>query len=194
MKDLKAIAGELQKSPLYKLSLTNKELFHSNFIAWFGNEYPDQFIELIKLLLDKDELGWTGKITIEREYNHFDIAVLDGSGNLCLVVENKIKRIPTQHQLDEYEKVANRLGNIDFILLTMNEQCKEWTSKSSAIIWNIVDYHKLCTALQTVSESIPDFYHKALVYDYCHYASYLQKAIRSAYSDKFATTKLSMRY
>ena len=94
--------------------------------------------------------------------------MLDGSGKLCLVLENKIKSIPTQKQLDGYEKVAKKLGNVEFILLTMNEQCKEWTNKSSAIIWNIVDYDKLCTNLRKVSENIPNSYHKDLIFDYCH--------------------------
>lgn len=31
---------DLKESPLYNLSLVNKELFHSNFIAWFGKTYP----------------------------------------------------------------------------------------------------------------------------------------------------------
>ena len=185
MEELNAIKKDLQKSPLYKLSLTNKEIFHSNFIAWFGNEYSTHFIKLIKLLLNKDELNWTGKITIKREYKHFDIAVLDSSGKLCLVIENKIKSIPTQKQLDKYETEAKKLGDVEFVLLTMNEQCKEWTNKSSAIVWNVVDYHKLCTYLRKVSNSISNIYHKELLSDYCHYVSCLQKAIRIADSNKF---------
>lgn len=189
MQELIDIKEELIKSPLYKLSLTNKELFHSNFIAWFGSEYPAQFINLIKVLLNKTDIEWPEVICVKREYNHFDVAVLDGSGKLFLVLENKIKSIPTQKQLDGYEKVAKKLGDAEFILLTMNEQCKEWTNKSSALIWNIVDYDKLCTNLRKVSENIPNSYHKHLIFDYCHYTSCLQKAIRAADSDKFIYTK-----
>lgn len=33
-------AGDHKASLLFNLSLVNKELFHSNFIAWFGRICP----------------------------------------------------------------------------------------------------------------------------------------------------------
>lgn len=45
----------LKKSPLFNLSLANKELFHSNFIAWFGKLYPELFIQLISDLLGENK-------------------------------------------------------------------------------------------------------------------------------------------
>ena len=33
----------LEKSPLFYLSLASKELFHSNFIAWLGEQQPAIF-------------------------------------------------------------------------------------------------------------------------------------------------------
>lgn len=35
----------LQDSPLFQLSLTSKELFHSNFLYWLGVTYRDLFKE-----------------------------------------------------------------------------------------------------------------------------------------------------
>ena len=49
------IIKNLKESPLYNLSLANKELFHSNFIAWFGEKYPTYFINLINKLLPEKE-------------------------------------------------------------------------------------------------------------------------------------------
>ena len=98
---------DLKESPLYNLSLVNKELFHSNFIAWFGKTYPAHFIELIEILLDKKKWLDGDKFDIRREFNHFDISVFEGE-NLKLVIENKVKSIPTQNQLDEYKnKIKN---------------------------------------------------------------------------------------
>ena len=66
----------LKDSPLFNLSLTNKELFHSNFIAWFGKLYPYMFIDLMNRLLGSDK--WAkgmnpDKMVIRREFKNFDI-------------------------------------------------------------------------------------------------------------------------
>lgn len=41
---------ELSSSPLFNLSLSSKELFHSNFLAWLAQHYPDFFVEICKEL------------------------------------------------------------------------------------------------------------------------------------------------
>jgi hypothetical protein len=51
----------LKISPLFNHSLANKELFHSNFIAWFGKLYPGLFISRIVPCLPIDKrryLAW----------------------------------------------------------------------------------------------------------------------------------------
>ena len=70
----------LKNSPLFNLSLANKELFHSNYIAWFGKLYPGLFIELFNSLLGSDK--WAeglqpDKMEIRREFRNFDISVFD---------------------------------------------------------------------------------------------------------------------
>ena len=59
---------DLKESPLYNLSLVNKELFHSNFIAWFGKTYPKLFIVLIEGLLDGKKWLDGDKFDIRREF------------------------------------------------------------------------------------------------------------------------------
>lgn len=34
---------KLKISPLFNLSLSSKELFHSNFLYWIGRTYPSEF-------------------------------------------------------------------------------------------------------------------------------------------------------
>lgn len=95
---METIINKLKESPLYNLSMANKELFHSNFIAWFGKKYPALFIELINKLLPNRYNWFDGgynELRIEREYNHFDISVFKGQ-ELKLVIENKVKSIPTK--------------------------------------------------------------------------------------------------
>lgn len=168
---------DLKESPLYNLSLVNKELFHSNFIAWFGKTYPKLFIVLIEELLGGKKWLDGDKFDIRREFNHFDISVFEGE-NLKLVIENKVKSIPTQNQLDEYKnKIKNE--NVQLILLTMNEQLHESTSAqdNENIGWKIVNYRKLSKGLKLIKDKIDNDYHKGLLTDYCTYISNLELVI-----------------
>ena len=170
---------DLKESPLYNLSLVNKELFHSNFIAWFGKTYPAHFIELIEILLDKKKWLDGDKFDIRREFNHFDISVFEGE-NLKLVIENKVKSIPTQNQLDEYKnKIKNE--NVQLILLTMNVQLHESTSEqdNENIGWKIVNYRTLSKGLELIKDKIDNDYHKELLADYCTYISNLESVIEN---------------
>ena len=168
---------DIKESPLYNLSLVNKELFHSNFIAWFGKTYPKLFIVLIEELLGGKKWLDGDKFDIRREFNHFDISVFEGE-NLKLVIENKVKSIPTQNQLDEYKnKIKNE--NVQLILLTMNEQLHESTSAqdNENIGWKIVNYRKLSKGLKLIKDKIDNDYHKGLLTDYCTYISNLELVI-----------------
>ena len=169
---------DLKESPLYNLSLVNKELFHSNFIAWFGKTYPAHFIKLIEELLDNKKWLDGDKFDIRREFNHFDISVFEGE-NLKLVIENKVKSVPTQNQLDEYKnKIKNE--NVQLILLTMNEQLHESTSEqdNENIGWKIVNYRTLSERLKPIiKDYIDNDYHKGLLADYCTYISNLESVI-----------------
>ncbi len=177
------IIKNLKESPLYNLSLANKELFHSNFIAWFGEKYPTYFINLINKLLPEKENDWFAgnpdKLIIKREYNHFDISVFNGE-KLKLVIENKVKSVPTQKQLNEYQG-SIKDKNVALILLTMNEQLHELTSDigSKDLNWKIVNYKNLSDCLSNVVEEadITVDYHKELLKDYCTYICNLQSVI-----------------
>ena len=172
----------LKKSPLFNLSLTNKELFHSNFIAWFGSLYPELFIELMSTLLgdDKWAKGLDPKnIDIRREFKNFDISVFDDSKSAKprLIVENKVKSVPTHEQLLEYqEKVAND-KNVALLLLTMNEQLHTATSKENKTSWKLANYTDLSKCFEDLSKKIADPYHRLLVQDYCGYVSRLEMLI-----------------
>lgn len=171
--DLSRIKNELQGSPLFQLSLTNKELFHSNFLAWFGNNYKEEFKELVNRLLGQGT--WPNCVQdffIVREYDHFDICVRELNnrklGNPRIVIENKVKSIPTKKQLDDY-KQKNSVKNCDlFILLTM-------TSMETPKDWKIITYKQLSKELKTIS--LGSTYHNELLKDYCDYVANLQRVI-----------------
>lgn len=174
--------NSLKRSPLFNLSLTNKELFHSNFIAWFGKLYPELFIQLISDLLGDNK--WADglvvtEMNLRREYNNFDISVFDSVGSNVprLIIENKVKSVPTQAQLKEYEHKINDDENVALLLLTMNEQIYYLTEEESDTRWKIVNYKAFSTSLRGLLDKVNKPYHRMLVEDYCQYVYDLEQVI-----------------
>jgi len=134
----------LKTSPMFNLSLSSKELFHSNFLYWIWKLDSNAFKRLMATLLDVEtkELGWGGEWEVVREYNSFDLCVKRCDkesydektsvrkiryGDVLLVIENKVKSIPYKAQLKKYVDKVNELygkrrkgdaGNVKYILLT----------------------------------------------------------------------------
>ena len=174
----------LKDSPLFNLSLADKELFHSNFLAWLSekSETRPLFIHCIKQL-SKQKIGlWVndfeqnpGSYIIKREFNNFDLCILKRvnqsnkngkpKGELLLpvlVLENKNKSIPDQKQLQEYEgKVRKIYGAqynpncITYILLSLATIFPDKTKISQQGIWSICSYDQLANALSSALSSFP---------------------------------------
>ena len=69
---IEKIKDELKKSPIFNFSLGSKELFHSNFIAWLANKYPQETGKLFSRFL-KDKSGDVSIVMAERELKHRDL-------------------------------------------------------------------------------------------------------------------------
>lgn len=166
--ELKSCVDSLKKSPLYNLSMANKELFHSNFLAWFGNQYKNEFKVLMNKLLGTEVLK-DNNFSIEREYKHFDICV-KVNGNEIILIENKVKSVPTSEQLEGYmNEVKN--NECKFILLTMTQELQDL---SNAEGWTVISYRKLS---ENMPDRLNDCYHSSLLEDYRDYVNNLQDII-----------------
>ena len=164
----------LKDSPLYNLSMANKELFHSNFLAWFGNTYKIEFKGLINQLLGTG--SWPDEkqdYSIVREFKHFDICIKDSSDNPRILIENKVKSVPTKEQLDRYRDEVNDDSCL-LILLTMTSHLHDLTGAKG---WNIITYKDLSEKLSKVT--LPNSYHSQLLKDYCEYVDNLQQIIEA---------------
>lgn len=98
--NLEGILKTLKKSPMFNLSLSDKELFHSNMLAWIFERYPVFFRSLFDI---KEEIEL---ISVEREQNNFDLFItykVNDKKEKYILIENKVKSIPTQKQLAEYK-------------------------------------------------------------------------------------------
>ena len=114
----------LDKSPMFKLSLSSKELFHSNFLEWLSVVSPDKFKDLINKMAGCT-ITWPAVWRVKREYNNFDLCIVaydqyddptdegiddDPDFRILVVVENKVKSIPYKEQLDRYETEAEEVN------------------------------------------------------------------------------------
>ena len=119
---------------MFHLSLSSKELFHSNLLAWLAED-PDTrelFVVVLKLFglensqAEKLADGIRGnEYMVLREYNNFDFCICEKlknwkekpgeeeyvPGRVVLVLENKFKSIPYETQLKGYEDAVDY--NID---------------------------------------------------------------------------------
>jgi hypothetical protein len=174
MSEIQKCIADLKSSPLFNLSLASKELFHSNFLAWVLEKKDDQArILLHELTGKKDFVLETLEVT--REENNFDLTLMakDRSGKQCrIVIENKVKSIPSQKQLDEYSnklaKSAKGLKTIAILLsLTTPEFFVEGDEDYYPKIgpsWRFLGYSDLVKCLDEGKSEDP--YHEALLADY----------------------------
>ena len=76
MKDVKTIVDHLKKNDLFKISLSSKEFFHSNVLAWLLEKNHD----IAKLFMPRDEKGTTLDgykfVRVMRENHHFDLILV----------------------------------------------------------------------------------------------------------------------
>jgi len=84
----------LKSSPLFNVSLTSKELFHSNFWAWMIESSGVDKVALCKVFFEDSFKGRTTKINkdkiiVEREKDNIDLHAGDDNGVLYGAFEVK---------------------------------------------------------------------------------------------------------
>ncbi|WOC52282.1 hypothetical protein BPO_1635 [Bergeyella porcorum] len=149
------LINKIKKSPLFQLSLSSRELFHSNFIYWLGDIYREDFFQFWK---EKLNLEQTEIKKIDREKEHIDITiVLDDDKEI--IVENKVKSTPTKEQLKKYESRGDY-----FVLLTVFDN-REIAKETN---WHFISYKDLKEGfLDKIRVKGDDaLYHQALINDY----------------------------
>ena len=110
---MKKIIAALNANPMFRLSMSSLELFHSNFLEWLFDIDHEAFLKCFDPTFNNP-----AACTIEREYHLgteekqwvTDIAVFE-NGKMILIIENKIKSTPSKGQLENQEKLANIKAN-----------------------------------------------------------------------------------
>ena len=93
---LKAI-NDLSNNAMFAMSLTSKELFHSNLWAWMLRKYPQVFTPVFY-----PEYNRQDKIEVLREYKNTDLFLKIGGKSI--IIENKLKSLPDKKFLSTVNK------------------------------------------------------------------------------------------
>ncbi|WP_297867782.1 PD-(D/E)XK nuclease family protein [uncultured Flavobacterium sp.] len=111
---------ELKNNFLFQASLGSKELFHSNFLVWLlGQKNSIGEYETLKIFIENYiELEFTDSdesIQIVREEKNIDIVIKWKTKNKwnLVFIENKMKSIPTEGQLEDYNNKISKIKKID---------------------------------------------------------------------------------
>ena len=177
----KNLIENLEKSPMFNLSLSSKELFHSNFLYWLWKIDGNQFLKMLgKLCGEEDDLQKINikEIDVLREYKNFDLCVVKKEGDkvndILLVLENKVKSIPDKSQLDKYSK---ELGDCKKILLTL---MGDFVNKAKIEKeWKIVCYNDLAEILKDFSANLGE--NKVFIDEYIKFIDNLHELSLSWY-------------
>jgi hypothetical protein len=149
--EIKRITESLNNNFLFQVSLGSKELFHSNLIAWLleqknkKGEYEALkiFLEILHLKVPLNTLI-EDEVRITREENNIDLIIEWKERGECkyVFIENKMKSIPTEEQLNSYDtKIEkykkNKLDSHNKFLLTPFD-----TKIGENISWKNITYKK----------------------------------------------------
>lgn len=148
---------ELKASPIFNLSLSSKELFHSNFIAWICENYPLEFGNLIcnkfNLNIDNHKI-----ISTKREAKNLDLII--EFKNKKVVIENKVKSSPNKEQLISY-KSKNNPNDVLVLLSLINPNFNV-----EELGWRLFTYAELSEILEKLINQVHVEYHKSIISDY----------------------------
>ena len=178
-KDLLVI---LKESPLFNLSLSSKELFHSNFLWWLGSN--ERTFPLFKQVMERfvgTALQWTfDNVSVKRENKHIDLCVKNKTDKEpLLILENKVKSIPNKEQLKEYYEKEPKAEN--YVLLSLateflDKAAIENISENGNKIWKICSYADFAEALKIIPDGLTQYeYECELINDYRTFILYLHE-------------------
>ena len=82
---------KLNNNPIFQLSLSSKELFHSNFLAWLAEDKNTRtiFNQIMKIWMQDENWEFDdSKMMVKREYYHFDFCICN-NGSLKFEITAK---------------------------------------------------------------------------------------------------------
>lgn len=164
----------LKASPLFNLSLSSKELFHSNFLMWLCEQFPQELGRLFATkFLIFDESSNNIIVETKREDKNIDLSFT--INNVKFIIENKVKSIPNKLQLESYRK---KFGSENvYVLLSFMKP----NFNLENIKWELLSYDDLSVLLKKLVKQIsPEKdYNRCLIIDYISFIDNLSFLMQS---------------
>ena len=179
---------KLKELPIFNMSLSSKELFHSNFIGWVLETYPNQMAKFF--IQNTNE-----KITdVKREEKNIDLSFK--IGDTLFIIENKVKSIAYKEQLNKYSghEEVQKSTKVQCILLSLKsstffKETDEYIAKiddikkefknqkeiKKEISWKYISYKSLIEYFEKLE--ISENYHNSLINDYCKFLNIIDENI-----------------
>ena len=200
------ILKKLKKNSMFRLSMTSKELFHSNFWAWLIDNYKQKFTGIFYPDYDN-----SSEFKVEREKNNFDLSLK--FKDKIVIIENKFKSLPDKNQLQRYLNKAQNWREKNIILVSYlepsfktdtyisykalydglkNADISDINPTDCAIIQNYTECIKLLCELKdselTNSETIKEFWAEYMAlkkdFDEINFAIIIQKIFLNNIAEK----------
>ena len=161
----------LLNSPIYNMSMCSLENFHTCFLKWLGQNYPQQFLKAVLNVNIPDNVN----VKFETQVRYSKDTILDlqitlnnGQDTEFIVIENKLKSYPTQEQLIKYQNYFKDKKST-FILLSLVPNFE--VPKG----WQYISYEHLAEKLSQISE-FKNQYDEFMITDYINVVNVLANA------------------
>lgn len=154
---------QLKQSPIFNMSLSAKELFHSNFIAWVCETYPEQMGAFFASFLGLGIPTNNSISNLAREKHNIDISF--ELGDTVVLIENKVRSIANAQQLEQYQTrpakdFSQTATEVKYILLSLKKPVFVQNNK-----WKHLSYDELLKCFSSLPTS-ENTYHQRLLEDY----------------------------
>ena len=189
----KEFVTRLKSNAIFQMSLTSKELFHSNFLVWLSDSVNtrDVFATVLKECFGMTD--WNPEeMYVKREHNHFDFSICrkdEKKEQTLFVLENKFKSVAYKEQLNKYFAESEDSRHV---LLTLARDFleKDVMMKSG---WKVVTYHDYIQVLRKAASNMDESFDKQVILHYCDFVENFDESINhklAAANNKNTTWKV----
>ncbi len=175
---------KIRKQPIFFLSLSSKELFHSNFIMWLST-IPNG-LKILRDVFNVNDLKSFRREICGSEITDIygkkkrpkaDLVGYNKDEQIVLVVENKVKDIPNEKQINDliqsFKKKTGR-DNIKYTILSFFKPTFKYKNYSTYL-----SYSDFAKALKSNIAIFKNNYFSELINDYIKLIVGLQKVMTS---------------
>ena len=168
----------VKNSIIPALSNNNHELFHSNLWKWLIDIDKD----FLNVFFENVDINKIKKLEVLREYRHMDLVIKDNEKNY-FVIENKLKSIPNEEQLNEYKNKIDKESKNKSKYLIVNLIKNEQMGKNG---WDSINYIDIAKRIERILEQKKKVKQVKKYYDLLkEYCDFIKKEFQRIINSKY---------